>query len=154
MNVILFFTYDVSLKDWSDKGLLDRELKIYENISKDYNINFTFVTYGTSEDLKYISKDSDFKVLPIYKYLKKPKSKFFRLLKSLYIPFYVNKITENDYQIIKTNQLYGGWVALIYKFISKTPYWLELVMIYYPSAYMKIKTFLKNWRTTFLLLFP
>ena len=121
MNVILFFTYDVSLKDWSDKGLLDRELKIYENISKDYNINFTFVTYGTSEDLKYISKDSDFKVLPIYKYLKKPKSKFFRLLKSLYIPFYVNKITENDYQIIKTNQLYGGWVALIYKFISKNP---------------------------------
>ena len=121
MNVILFFTYDVSLKDWFDKGLLDRELKIYENISKNYNIKFTFVTYGTSEDLKYISKDSDFKVLPIYEYLKKPKSKFFRLIKSLYIPFYIKKITKNDYQIIKTNQLYGGWVAIIYKFISKNP---------------------------------
>ena len=70
MNVILFFTYDVSLKDWFDKGLLDRELKIYENISKNYNIKFTFVTYGTSEDLKYISKDSDFKVLPIYEYFR------------------------------------------------------------------------------------
>ena len=120
MNVILFFTYDVSLKDWFDKGLLDRELKIYENISKEYNIKFTFVTYGTSEDLKYVNKDSDFKVLPIYKYLKRPKSKFNRIIKSLYIPFYIKKITENDYQIIKTN-LNGSFYCSFesFKFLKK-----------------------------------
>lgn len=121
MNVILFFTYDVSLNDWFNKGLLNRELKIYENISKKYNIKFTFVTYGTSEDLKYIKQDKDFEVIPIYRDLKKPKSKLIRVIKSLYIPIYIKKNTKNDYQVIKTNQLYGSWVALIYKFISKKP---------------------------------
>ena len=37
MNIILFFTYDISLKDWETSGLLDRELKFYETLHKKYS---------------------------------------------------------------------------------------------------------------------
>lgn len=121
MNVILFFTYGVSLKDWADAGLLNRELKIYEKMSKEQGINFTFLTYGDNKDFDYLDKESKLNLIPIYKFIKRPKSNFFRIIKSFYIPFYLKKLNENSNQIIKTNQLYGAWVAIIYKFLTGFP---------------------------------
>ena len=34
MNVILFFTYGVSLKDWDNSGLISREIKLYKELSE------------------------------------------------------------------------------------------------------------------------
>ena len=34
MHVLVVLTYGVSFKDWEDNGLLDRELKLYEKLSK------------------------------------------------------------------------------------------------------------------------
>ena len=42
MNIILFFTYDISLKDWEKSGLLDREIEFYKKLHEKYNIYFTF----------------------------------------------------------------------------------------------------------------
>ena len=50
MNVILFFTYDTSLKDWEESGLLSREMEHYKLLSDIHNINYTFITYGDSYD--------------------------------------------------------------------------------------------------------
>ena len=34
MNVILIFTYGISLKKWSESGLIDRELELYKELEK------------------------------------------------------------------------------------------------------------------------
>ena len=54
MRVILFFTYGISLLEWKKSGLLDREIKLYEKLNKDYGLNFTFVTYGDKSDFAII----------------------------------------------------------------------------------------------------
>ena len=42
MQVILIFTYDVSLKDWKESGLLEREVAIYKELAQNFDIKFTF----------------------------------------------------------------------------------------------------------------
>jgi len=66
MNVILFFTYGVSLKTWESTGLLSREMELYNQLSKKYNIRFTFVTYGDKDDYQYENYFDNLKILPIY----------------------------------------------------------------------------------------
>ena len=44
MNVILVFTFGVSLKDWFESGLLSREIRIYEEILQKEDIQFSFIT--------------------------------------------------------------------------------------------------------------
>jgi len=39
VKVALFFTYGYSLKTWSNSGTLERELKIYEELSKKHKIS-------------------------------------------------------------------------------------------------------------------
>ena len=89
MNVILFFTYGVSLKDWYESGLLNRELKHYETLAKYFDINFTFITYGNTDDYKFINNEK-ISIIPIYSILNYSKSKTLRLIKSFYIPFIIN----------------------------------------------------------------
>ncbi len=119
MNIILFFTYGISLKDWENSGLLDREIEFYKEQNKINNINFTFVTYGDNKDLEVLSIPY-IRVVPIYGLIKKDKNKFYRMLKSFYIPFILSKEIRNS-NILKTNQLNGSWVALVSKFLYKKP---------------------------------
>ncbi len=49
MNLVLFFTYGVSLKMWDEKGLLDREVSLYQMLAKE-GIKTAFITYGDEED--------------------------------------------------------------------------------------------------------
>jgi len=45
MHVVIFFTYDYSLKIWSDSGILNRELIYYKKLlSKNTDLEITFVT--------------------------------------------------------------------------------------------------------------
>ena len=81
MNVILVFTFGVSLKDWFESGLLSREIKIYEEILKKEDIQFSFITFGDETDCKFINNPK-IKILPAYKYLNKSNSKL--LIASLY----------------------------------------------------------------------
>ena len=55
MNVILVFTFGVSLKDWFESGLLSREIKIYEEILQKEDIQFSFITFGDETDCKFIN---------------------------------------------------------------------------------------------------
>ncbi len=118
MNVILFFTYGISLKDWESSGLLSREIEFYKELSKKYNIKFTFVTYGNSDDLKFVNLIEDLEIIPIYDLIKYSKNKYLRFLKSIILPFYLKKNISNDFKIIKTNQLNGSWVPIIFKIIT------------------------------------
>ena len=55
MNVILVFTFGVSLKDWFESGLLSREIRIYEEILQKEDIQFSFITFGDETDCKFIN---------------------------------------------------------------------------------------------------
>lgn len=119
MHVLLFFTYEISLKDWSVSGLLDREVKLYKKLSE-YGFKFTFITYGDIEDEDIVIDNSRISVFPIYKYMKKSNNKIFRFFKSFTIPFIIKKNVK-DFDIIKTNQLHGSWITIILKIITKKP---------------------------------
>ncbi|MAV81855.1 MAG: hypothetical protein CMI90_00145 [Pelagibacteraceae bacterium] len=117
MNVLLFFTFGVSLEDWKDKGFLDREIKYYNKLYEK-NIKFTFITYGDGSDLELINKiDSKIEIIPIFKNFK-VKNKF---LKFLYSLFFVikNKKNISKFDYFKTNQNYGSWLAVFASLFNK-----------------------------------
>ncbi len=116
MNIYLFFTYGTSLSDWENTGLLNREIKLYQDIAKKNNYKITFITYGDEQDNKIINKLSNLDCIPIYKYIKKSEFKLINFLKSFYIPFVIKKLLISP-DIIKTNQLNGSWVAIISKYL-------------------------------------
>ena len=116
MNIYLFFTYGTSLSDWENTGLLNREIKLYQDIAKNNDYKITFITYGDEQDNKIINKLSNLNCIPIYKYIKKSEFKLINFLKSFYIPFVIKKLLISP-DIIKTNQLNGSWVAIISKYL-------------------------------------
>ena len=122
MNVVLFFTYEISLKNWLDSGLLDREIKLYQELSSKHK--FTFITYGEDEDKTIIEDYPFIEVLPIYSVLKKSRNKIVRFFKSFYIAFYVKKNIK-EFDLIKTNQLHGSWIPILLKLISKKPLYIR-----------------------------
>ena len=120
MNIILFFTYDISLKDWEISGLLSREILLYKELNKKYGLTFTFITYGNSNDEHILMEIPFIKVVPVYSLIKRNKNKFIRFLKSIIIPFKIKQHLKAS-NLIKTNQLMGSWVAIISKIIYKKP---------------------------------
>jgi len=120
MKIILFFTYGISLSDWENTGLLDRELKFYEKLYEKFGISTVLLTYGDSEDIEIIKNKNFIEIVPIYTILKYDKNKYLRIARSFILPFRLKKII-GDVQILKTNQLLGSWVAIICKLLYKKP---------------------------------
>ena len=64
MKVTLFFTKNVSLLDWKNSGILDREIQLYKEMEEKFDLEYDFITYGNAEDFKIIDR---FKVIPLNK---------------------------------------------------------------------------------------
>lgn len=117
-NILVFFTFKYDLKLWHSSGILEREINYYYKIAKNYGHRFSFITYGDKNDLRYLDpKFHKFiKIIPIFK--KKPQSSFVMFFLS--ILFISNKRNLfNSYDLYKTNQNHGGWLAVIAKLIYK-----------------------------------
>ena len=115
MKIVLVFSYGVSLKSWHNMGLFDREVKLYVELSKYHDI--TFLTYGDETDLQFQSKLGSISVIPIYTLFPKSKSKFLRLLSSFFYAFMLRSSLRN-FDVIKTNQMWGSWLAVSLKFLT------------------------------------
>ena len=125
MHVVLFFTFDYSLKLWDETGILSREkLYFYEMLKENKNLEFTLVTYGDETDINYFKNNSRINVYPIYKKNKYFKSKFIRLSKSLVYPFKLKKELRNI-SLIKQFQLNGAWVSILFKFFDQQTSYYE-----------------------------
>ena len=116
MNVLVLFTYKVSISEWSKSGILEREFELYRQLSKETDINYSFITYGDSDDLNYNLEN--FNIHPLYSKIKYKKSSFIQFFNSLRI-LNLFKLEIKDCSLIKTNQLNGAWVGILAKFIYK-----------------------------------
>ena len=120
MRVILFFTYGVSLKTWEETGLLQREIRLYQELVIQYGLEIQFITYGDSGDRQWENHLQGIQLLPIYERIRRPNSKILSFLQSFYIPWvFRNELRQAD--IFKTNQISGGWVAAISKWFFQKP---------------------------------
>jgi len=140
MNIILIFSYGISLKKWDEAGIIDRELHLYKELERKYNIYFTFVTFGDEQDEKYSNKITNLKIVPIYKYIKFSNLRIINFIKTLYFPFKTYKIFNNA-DLIKTNQLNGSWVGIVLKSLLNTPLIVRTGFNLYEFSIMEKKPF-------------
>ena len=110
-KLALFFTEGVSLKDWFETGMIDREVAIYNEFAKFFK-KIYFFTYGGEEDLKFNDYLADNIVIIPKKYVSN------NLLYSFMIPLIHHVVLKNVY-ILKTNQILGSWSAVLTKIIFR-----------------------------------
>ncbi|MBA7469902.1 D-inositol-3-phosphate glycosyltransferase [subsurface metagenome] len=108
-TLALFFTAGVSLQTWHDIGIIDREVAIYNGLSK-YFKNIYFLTYGEAEDLRFKDYLADNITIVPKKYISN------NLLYSCILPFIHYRILRKV-DILKTNQMLGAWGAVLAKLI-------------------------------------
>jgi len=120
MRLVYFFTHDYSLKTWDDAEIYSREVKVFNELSSN-NIELTLVTYGGEEDLKYITKLENVKIIPIYTLLKKSRFKTINYINSILIVPFLIRTKIKDAEILMQNQLLGSWLAICLKILLRRP---------------------------------
>ncbi len=103
LELILFFTRGVSLRNWDKWGMFDREVALYKRL-QERGVQVGFVTYGDSRDLKYTERLPGINIL--CNRWKLPHRVYERLLPLLHAPW----LQRCD--IVKTNQTPGSELAL------------------------------------------
>lgn len=116
MNVLVLFTYGVSLKLWKELGIIKREISLYHELQKK-GVDFTLLTYGDKKDLNFKQDLSKINALPI-KNLIKSRYLPIKLIKSFLLPIKL-KNTFRNFDIIKTNQVEGCWIGFLAKILYK-----------------------------------
>ena len=119
MKIAIFFTFDYTVETLKKSGLFDREMRIYDELAKKYDVNFIFFTYDQELDSKDFGY-KNFEFFPIYKYTKKFNNKIIRLISSFLIPFKINK-KLNNINLLHQHQILGSWVPLILKYKLNIP---------------------------------
>ena len=123
MHIVYFFTFGYSLKSWHSAGILEREIRIFEELVKKYDLRFTLVTYGDAEDYRFTLNEG-IEIVPIYTLLKKSKNKFYNFFKSFFISTRI-KLEIHNFDIIQQNQLMGSWVSVLFKYSTKKPLYIR-----------------------------
>lgn len=119
INLIVFFTYGVSLKIWSDTGLIEREIKLYKRLIEN-GVNVSFITYGDNTDFEFQALVENINILPLYSKIRRPNSRILRLVHSFILPFIFRR-EMRDSDILKTKQILGAWNAVLSKWIWHKP---------------------------------
>lgn len=110
VTVALFFTYGVSLATWHAAGLLRRELALYHQLAR-LGVRTVFVTYGGKEEHAFQKELGDIQIVPLYEFVPKARGRRLCYLQSLSL-FRQVRGRLRHVDIVKTNQMWGGWVAL------------------------------------------
>ena len=135
INVLYIFSFRSTIISWEKSGFLDREVKFFEEVSKNIDVKFHLITYGNKKE-KEIINSSNIEVLPIFDDFKNS-SKTINLLRSLIYPL-LNYKKLSYIDVIKVNQLSGSWVGLLFKFLLKKPLFIRTGYdAYLFSRYMK-----------------
>lgn len=110
-RLVLFFTRDVSLRTWADNGSLQREVALYEALAE-RGVDITFVTYGNREDVALGATLRGIRVAA--NRFELPGRAYAALAPMLHSRRFAHAV-------LKTNQSYGGLVAVRAKRIFRRP---------------------------------
>lgn len=120
-KLALFFTFNVSLRTWHNRGMIAREVAIYNKLGT-YFDRIYFFTYGDLEDFRFRKYlQNNIIVVPFaLSRINKHSRLFFlnKLMYSLLLPIIHRRILKNV-DILKTNQIMGAWVAIIAKLLYR-----------------------------------
>tara|TARA_A100001388_G_scaffold245131_1_gene203368 strand:+ start:993 stop:2102 length:1110 start_codon:yes stop_codon:yes gene_type:complete len=125
VKVLLLFTHGISLNDWHDTGIINREIKFYKKLNERYGFSFIFFTYGDSRDFKYAEKYNWLTIVPIYHYIPKLSSNLKNILNVLLKSPKIFEENNLFFDIIKTNQLQGAWLGIYSKIKFKKPLFIR-----------------------------
>jgi len=142
-NIALIFSYDVSLNLWEKNGSISRELTPYLSLKKNKNNDYIFYTYDQNIKKKFNYKKNTFKIFSIYSKFKYFKNKYLRFIFSFIYPFFIKNQFRNI-DLIKTNQMWGSWVGVILKFLTKKPLIVRCGYEYYRNLLISNESFLKK----------
>lgn len=147
MKLALFFTCNVSLRLWIDTGLFEREKLLYEeHLRRRYLEKVYWLTYGRNDaeiasQLKAKGRlHPDIIVLPMPRIFP---GKFGALIYSLLMPL-LNYRSLKTVDILKTNQMFGSWSAVLTKWLHRKPlvvrtgYTWSLVRTYNKSKFWQL----------------
>lgn len=114
-------TWDVSLALWKERGLFEREIKLYEKLG-DKGVHVSILSWGGKEeaDISKAIRHPNIDIISAYNYIPRPNNKALRALYSFLVPFKIK--THIKYaDVLKTNQMWGGWVAALSSLFFKKP---------------------------------
>lgn len=111
-NLVVLFTYGLSLKTWEESGLIARELQIYQKLAEQKKLKIHLLTYGDETDLKISSRYPELNVIPAYHWIPKSKNSLLRIIKSFYLFYSLRGVLPKKYTV-KTNQMFGSWAAFL-----------------------------------------
>lgn len=128
MKLVVFFTRGVSLRQWVELGLFDREKLIYEGILASGQCSkIWWVTYGTNDAQLCRDLIAQGRLSPGIEVLPMPRwfaSKAGVWLWSVFAACaFRNVIRQSD--VIKTNQMDGAWTAAIASILFRKPLYVR-----------------------------
>lgn len=104
-TLTLFFTKRMSLKNWADIGIIDRELALYKRLTTHLN-RVNMVTYGGYKDKTYSDRLETIELLPVTWH-----NRVSPIIQLLIKHF--PKVKNTD--ILKTNQIQGSEIPIWFK---------------------------------------
>ena len=111
IKILVLFTFNTSLQEWKELGFINRELHMYQKLKK-HDFQVGFVTYGNNDTEQKIAREH--KIDLVYSFARRRK---FLLFISYIMSFFAWPIVIGprikQYHVIKTNQVWGGWLAVI-----------------------------------------
>lgn len=112
MVVCLFMTRGVSLFMWDKIGIIDREIKIYERLSRN-NIRYVFFTYGDSRDVEIAQRYPWAQVVPLFLKRRSRRGLWWMNILSLVTAPWRYGAIFRQCNLFKTNQITGAWLAVL-----------------------------------------
>ena len=149
IHITLFFTFGASLKTWAETGLLEREIRLYQELMRRYRLQVCFVTYGDASDRNWEAKLKGIKLFPVYERLHKPHSKLLKFFQSFMIPCILYKEMRHT-NLIKTNQIWGGWVAVLSKWLFRKPMLARCGYELYKTTILQKRSRIYIWISKFV----
>ncbi len=120
LRIALLFTWDVSLKIWAEKGLFEREVLYYKKLAA-CGVHITFLTWGDESDVIYADRlHPNITVFPLYARFPRASMQIMRAILSPLL-LWVSRSVFRTASIVKTNQMWGGWMAVLARLIFRRP---------------------------------
>jgi glycosyltransferase involved in cell wall biosynthesis len=116
-SVCLFFTYGMSLKKWDEAGILNRETELYRKLVQ-RGAKVAFFTYGGKEELSFQERLGGIEIIPAYGQGKFPSNRKLAFLGTFLLPLRFRRIFCG-FNVLKTNQMWGSWVAILAKWLTR-----------------------------------